>query len=113
MENQTLNFLLNDKLDEVTVRSLESFELLLDTADYVPPKFLKKMNKDAFKIYRKQRWRIKRVFRKSFVELAYEPPSELPPEDEQPLADEPSELPPESDPLAAEPPEDNDVLVEK
>ena len=59
-----MEFIKNDLLDEVLKRNFQTFEITLDTADYVPAKYGKKIHKVIFKNMKKQMRRINPEYRK-------------------------------------------------
>jgi len=59
-----MEFIKNDLLDEVLIRNFQTFEITLDTADYVPAKYGKKIHKFIFKNMKKQMRKINSEYRK-------------------------------------------------
>lgn len=49
-----MNFKKNELINEVLTKNFETFSLTLDTCDFVPEKFLKKIHKYLFKNMKKQ-----------------------------------------------------------
>lgn len=52
--NENVNYNENDLLDELHARFFQSFALTLDTADYVPDKYIDKVYKRIYKAQKKQ-----------------------------------------------------------
>ena len=51
--NDKVNYNENDLLDELHMRFFQSFALTLDTADYVPDKYIDKVYKRIYKVQKK------------------------------------------------------------
>ena len=59
-----MEFFKNELIDEVLKRYFATFEITLDTADYVPAKYGKKIHKFIFKNMKQKFREINRAYRK-------------------------------------------------
>ena len=59
-----MEFIKNDLIDEVLKRYFQTFAITLDTAEFVPAKYGKKIHKFIFKNMRQKFREIKRVYKK-------------------------------------------------